>query len=318
MLEGPENSIAGGRDLVAELAAAVRGNGPGSFPQQTPPVSSQPQAAGPHVPTSMTDWQSQVQPNPAMQSSMDWQSQMVQQRQEMQLQQMTAAMHQMGQQVEAYANLTANLQEDLANTKQELVQAQHSRVEMLQAARGNCEQEQLDILRRERDDALAKCNQHEEDVKLLRQEVVGYRNETMQAQQLINTEEERRQRLEGKTIPNLDLFELDALQAELEQYITVQLRSLKLCTQAKEQRLRNENSSSDTMDRIVDELKCPLTKVLFSDPVMAVDGYTYERKAIQGWFREHGATSPSTHQKLESDQLISNRSIQKLMGVDIL
>ena len=39
-----------------------KSNGPGSFPQQTPPVSSQPQAAGPHVPTSMTDWQSQVQP----------------------------------------------------------------------------------------------------------------------------------------------------------------------------------------------------------------------------------------------------------------
>ncbi|CAL5227072.1 g9976 [Coccomyxa viridis] len=46
-------------------------------------------------------------------------------------------------------------------------------------------------------------------------------------------------------------------------------------------------------------LICPLTKALFEDPVVAADGITYSRAAIEEWFRGHD-TSPTTRARLES------------------
>ena len=31
---------------------------------------------------------------------------------------------------------------------------------------------------------------------------------------------------------------------------------------------------------------CPISHVLMADPVIAADGYSYERSAIEAWFRE--------------------------------
>ena len=33
------------------------------------------------------------------------------------------------------------------------------------------------------------------------------------------------------------------------------------------------------------DLTCPITRQLFVDPVMAADGFSYERDAIEKWFR---------------------------------
>ncbi|KAL0054363.1 hypothetical protein WJX82_007700 [Trebouxia sp. C0006] len=38
---------------------------------------------------------------------------------------------------------------------------------------------------------------------------------------------------------------------------------------------------------------CPLTKVAMHDPLIAADGHTYERRAMEHWLRQHG-TSPIT------------------------
>ena len=42
-----------------------------------------------------------------------------------------------------------------------------------------------------------------------------------------------------------------------------------------------------------DELLCPITLEIFRDPVVASDGHTYERKAIEEWIQKNG-TSPIT------------------------
>ena len=42
------------------------------------------------------------------------------------------------------------------------------------------------------------------------------------------------------------------------------------------------------------EFQCPLSERLMVDPVTAADGYTYERKAIEGWVAEGQETSPMT------------------------
>ena len=60
-------------------------------------------------------------------------------------------------------------------------------------------------------------------------------------------------------------------------------------------------------------LVCPLTKQPFKDPVVASDGYTYEREAMEKWLDEHD-TSPESNLPLESLKLYENRVIKTITG----
>lgn len=46
------------------------------------------------------------------------------------------------------------------------------------------------------------------------------------------------------------------------------------------------------------------------DPVIAQDGFTYERKAIQMWFDNGNDTSPMTNEPLPSLVLIPNNNLK--------
>jgi len=60
------------------------------------------------------------------------------------------------------------------------------------------------------------------------------------------------------------------------------------------------------------ELECPICfEFMTTDPVMAADGFTYERHAIEGWFRRHqddpnGIRSPKTNLPMQSLALMPN------------
>lgn len=43
-----------------------------------------------------------------------------------------------------------------------------------------------------------------------------------------------------------------------------------------------------------DEFSCPITRELMRDPVIAADGHTYDREAIEMWLRNHD-TSPKVY-----------------------
>jgi hypothetical protein len=60
------------------------------------------------------------------------------------------------------------------------------------------------------------------------------------------------------------------------------------------------------------ELECPITGVLFVDPVMTDDDKTYERAAIQRWFDGGHRTSPATNLSLPSLRLRPNRLLASL------
>ena len=62
----------------------------------------------------------------------------------------------------------------------------------------------------------------------------------------------------------------------------------------------------------LDLLRCPITMELFHDPVLAPDGNTYERQAIEQWIRSHG-TNPMTLEPLSIEQLCPNRVIKQLV-----
>lgn len=62
-----------------------------------------------------------------------------------------------------------------------------------------------------------------------------------------------------------------------------------------------QNSTEDTPEAFL----CPITYCLMEDPVIASDGHTYERKAIEDWFQSHD-TSPMTNETLDHLDLIPN------------
>ena len=63
------------------------------------------------------------------------------------------------------------------------------------------------------------------------------------------------------------------------------------------------------------ECRCPITLELMKNPVMAPDGITYERWAIEEWIKEH-QTSPLTREPIPADsKLIPNRVLENMIEV---
>ncbi|EKX51890.1 hypothetical protein GUITHDRAFT_54638, partial [Guillardia theta CCMP2712] len=45
-------------------------------------------------------------------------------------------------------------------------------------------------------------------------------------------------------------------------------------------------------------LLCPILKMVLVDPVLAADGFSYERRAIESWFMRNGPCSPVTGEEM--------------------
>merc|ERR1719453_1094161 len=58
------------------------------------------------------------------------------------------------------------------------------------------------------------------------------------------------------------------------------------------------------------ELFCPITHDVMTDPVVAQDGHTYERNAIEKWFSKGNLKSPTTGEEMPSTALVPNRAIR--------
>jgi len=68
-------------------------------------------------------------------------------------------------------------------------------------------------------------------------------------------------------------------------------------------------NSSENPDETPANFQCPITQSLLTDPVVASDGFTYERTAISEWFQTHD-TSPMIGAKLASKDLVSNHNLR--------
>ena len=51
---------------------------------------------------------------------------------------------------------------------------------------------------------------------------------------------------------------------------------------------------------------------LMRDPVMAMDGHTYERRNIERWLADH-QTSPKTNEALPSLTLVRNHAVKSMV-----
>ncbi|CAF3941501.1 unnamed protein product, partial [Rotaria sp. Silwood1] len=59
-------------------------------------------------------------------------------------------------------------------------------------------------------------------------------------------------------------------------------------------------------------LVCPLTNQIFREPVIAEDGFTYEKDAIREWIKEYH-TSPKTKQELKIDSFKPNTELKSYL-----
>ena len=103
----------------------------------------------------------------------------------------------------------------------------------------------------------------------------------------------------AKTLPAQD--ELDAAavhQARLESSLSEHRAELR--------RLRSVLSQRE----IPDALQCPITLELMKQPVMACDGFTYERDAIESWLANN-RPSPKTGEPLATTALFPNHGARQ-------
>ena len=67
---------------------------------------------------------------------------------------------------------------------------------------------------------------------------------------------------------------------------------------------------------IPDDFECSITLEIMRDPVLCIaDGHTYERSAIEAWFRSGKSTSPRTNVALITLQLAPNRLLKQRIEV---
>ncbi|KAM9189403.1 WD repeat, SAM and U-box domain-containing protein 1 isoform 1-T1 [Mergus octosetaceus] len=61
---------------------------------------------------------------------------------------------------------------------------------------------------------------------------------------------------------------------------------------------------------IPDEFLCPITRELMKEPVIAADGYSYEKEAMENWISNKRRSSPMTNLPLHSLMLTPNRTLK--------
>uniref|UniRef100_A0A3B3VLU4 WD repeat, SAM and U-box domain-containing protein 1 n=1 Tax=Poecilia latipinna TaxID=48699 RepID=A0A3B3VLU4_9TELE len=61
---------------------------------------------------------------------------------------------------------------------------------------------------------------------------------------------------------------------------------------------------------VPDEFLCPITRELMREPVIAADGYSYEREAIENWIHTKNRSSPMTNLPLLTTLLTPNHTLK--------
>lgn len=105
---------------------------------------------------------------------------------------------------------------------------------------------------------------------------------------------------------NIDGAELSQLNKETATELGIASVGLRGRLMRKIEALKAEQSGSEAPD----EFLCPITRELMKDPVIAADGYSYERQSIESWIRGKNKTSPMTNLPLQTTLLTPNRSLK--------
>ncbi|KIE06079.1 hypothetical protein NF27_BL00020, partial [Candidatus Jidaibacter acanthamoeba] len=78
--------------------------------------------------------------------------------------------------------------------------------------------------------------------------------------------------------------------------------------------IRNNVENTNEVEH-PNEYICIITQDLMEEPVIAEDGYSYEKESIVRWMREHRNQSPMTRQAMDPGKLIPNRNLKDAIEV---
>ena len=76
--------------------------------------------------------------------------------------------------------------------------------------------------------------------------------------------------------------------------------------------MASHHDKKESQNNMKSPLYCPISLELMTDPVLAPDGHTYQRKEIVAWLQQNG-TSPQTRQRISVESLVPNRAIRDLI-----
>ena len=76
--------------------------------------------------------------------------------------------------------------------------------------------------------------------------------------------------------------------------------------------VHEDTDDADDPLATVPEFKCSITLSVMRDPVIAADGHSYEREALEAWLRSH-RTSPLTGARLEHMHVTPNHRLRSLI-----
>lgn len=105
---------------------------------------------------------------------------------------------------------------------------------------------------------------------------------------------------------NIDGAELDRMNKDTAVEMGIESVGLRGRLLRKVESLRASQSESEAPD----EFLCPISREVMKDPVIAADGYSYERESIESWIRGKTKTSPMTNLPLLTTLLTPNRSLK--------
>ncbi|XP_032358135.1 WD repeat, SAM and U-box domain-containing protein 1 isoform X2 [Etheostoma spectabile] len=110
---------------------------------------------------------------------------------------------------------------------------------------------------------------------------------------------------------NIDGTELLSLTKEtLASELHIESVGLRSKILRKVEELKNDSVCSG----IPDEFLCPITRELMKEPVIAADGYSYEREAIDSWINHKNRSSPMTNLPLLTTLLTPNHTLKMAIG----
>ncbi|KAM6562184.1 hypothetical protein CsatB_022182 [Cannabis sativa] len=76
----------------------------------------------------------------------------------------------------------------------------------------------------------------------------------------------------------------------------------------------NGNCRSQVLNGInSDDLRCPISLEMMTDPVTVASGQTYDRSSITKWFRAGNSTCPKTGEKLKNMEMVPNSALKGLI-----
>ncbi|CAK8697417.1 unnamed protein product [Clavelina lepadiformis] len=151
---------------------------------------------------------------------------------------------------------------------------------------------------------------------------LGHRNKIMRAIKSLQSQAP----LKGLDLRNLNLKDINLKALNLDPHAvagvvqSLAAKNSSVATTTTQDFLNPSNTPVKVTDvrpanegEVPDQYLCPISRDIMSNPVIAADGFTYERRMIEAWFLKGNVTSPLSNKQLTNKKLTPNQTLRSLI-----